>query len=125
MTYALGLGAIAGLGLAPDLLVGAVFIAVFFVGATAGNVLQDSVLGSRVPRELRGRVWSLDWVAATAAAPLSVVVAALSGRPRRHPPDVRRGRAGGRAGLAGRAGPAAAAPASRTGDAPDDVTLAA
>jgi hypothetical protein len=29
-----------------------------------------------VPRELRGRVSSLDWVAATAAAPLSVTLAA-------------------------------------------------
>ncbi len=77
-TYALGLGAVAGLGIAPGPVVGAVFMVVFFVGATAGNVLQDSVLGSRVPRELRGRVGSLDWVAATAAAPLSVVVAALS-----------------------------------------------
>ena len=78
VTYALGLGAIAGLGLAPNLLVAGVCIAVFFVGATVGNVFQDSVLGSRVPRELRGRVSSLDWVAATAAAPLSVVVAAMS-----------------------------------------------
>ena len=32
----------------------------------------------RVARELRGRVSSLDWVAATAAAPVSVVVAALA-----------------------------------------------
>jgi MFS family permease len=77
-TYALGLGAVAGLGLAPDPFVGAGFMVVFFVGATAGNLFQDSVLGSRVPRELRGRVSSLDWVAATAAAPLSVVVAALA-----------------------------------------------
>ena len=76
--YALGLGAVAGLGLAPGPFVGAAFMVVFFAGATAGNVLQDSVLGSRVPRELRGRVGSLDWVAATAAAPLSVVAAALS-----------------------------------------------
>ena len=51
---------------------------VFFVGATAGNLFQDTVLGSRVPRELRGRVSSLDWVAATAASPLSVRVAALA-----------------------------------------------
>jgi MFS family permease len=77
-TYALGLGSIAGLGLAPNLVVAAVCMAVFFVGATVGNVFQDSVLGSRVPRELRGRVSSLDWVAATAASPLSVVVAALA-----------------------------------------------
>ena len=76
--YALGLGAIAGLGLAPNLLVASGCFAVFFVGATVGNVFQDTVLGSRVPRELRGRVSSLDWVAATAAAPLSVVLAALS-----------------------------------------------
>ena len=47
-------------------------------GATAGNLFQDTVLGSRVPRELRGRVSSLDWVAATAASPLSVLVAALA-----------------------------------------------
>jgi MFS family permease len=77
-TYALGLGAVAGLGLAPNSVVAAGFMVVFFVGATAGNLFQDSVLGSRVPRELRGRVSSLDWVAATAAAPLSVVVAALA-----------------------------------------------
>jgi MFS family permease len=77
-TYALGLGAVAGLGLAPNPVVAAGFMVVFFVGATAGNLFQDSVLGSRVPRELRGRVSSLDWVAATAAAPLSVVVAALA-----------------------------------------------
>ena len=76
--YALGLGAVGGLGLAPGPVVGAAFMVLFFAGATAGNVFQDSVLGSRVPRELRGRVGSLDWVAATAAAPLSVVVAALS-----------------------------------------------
>jgi MFS family permease len=77
-TYALGLGSIAGLGLAPNLVVAGVFVALFFVGATVGNVFQDSVLGARVPRELRGRVSSLDWVAATAASPLSVVAAALA-----------------------------------------------
>ncbi len=76
--YVGGLGAVAGLGLAPGPLLGAVFMAVFFVGATVGNLLQDSVLGARVPRELRGRVSSLDWVAATAAQPLSVVLAAVS-----------------------------------------------
>jgi MFS family permease len=76
--YALGLGSVAGLGLAPGPAVAAAFMVLFFVGATAGNLLQDSVLGSRVPRELRGRVSSLDWVAATAAAPVSVVVAALA-----------------------------------------------
>ena len=77
-TYAVGLLAIAGLGLAPGPVVGAAFVVVFFVGATAGNLFQDTVLGSRVPRELRGRVSSLDWVAATAASPLSVLVAALA-----------------------------------------------
>lgn len=77
-TYALGLGAVAGLGVASGPQVGAVFMVLFFAGATVGNVFQDSVLGSRVPRELRGRVSSLDWVAATAAAPASVVVAALA-----------------------------------------------
>ena len=77
-SYALGLGAVAGLGLAPGPVLAAAFMAVFFVGATAGNLFQDSVLGARVPRELRGRVSSLDWVAATAAQPLSVVVTALA-----------------------------------------------
>jgi MFS family permease len=76
VVYAAGLGAVAGLGLAPGPAVAALFVVVFFVGATAGNLFQDSVLGSRVPRELRGRVSSLDWVAATAAAPLSVTLAA-------------------------------------------------
>lgn len=75
--YAIGLAAVAGLGLASGPLVAAGFVVLLFVGSTAGNILQDSVLGSRVPRELRGRVASLDWVAATAAAPLSVILAAL------------------------------------------------
>jgi len=75
--YAVGLAAVAGLGLAPGPLVAAGFVVVLFAGLTAGNILQDSVLGSSVPRELRGRVASLDWVAATAAAPLSVTLAAL------------------------------------------------
>ena len=78
LMYVLGLGAVAGLGVAPGPVVAGLFVAVFFAGATAGNLLQDSVLGSRVPRELRGRVSSLDWVAATAAQPLSVAVFALS-----------------------------------------------
>ena len=76
--YAVGLGSVAGLGIAPGPVVAAVFMVVFFAGATVGNLLQDGVLGSRVPRELRGRVSSLDWVAATAAQPLSVVCAALA-----------------------------------------------
>lgn len=78
VSYTLGLGALAGLGLAPGPAVAAVFVVLLFAGATTGNLFQDSVLGSRVPRELRGRVASLDWVAATAAAPLSVLVAALA-----------------------------------------------
>jgi hypothetical protein len=75
--YAIGLAAVAGLGVAPGVLVGAVFAAAMFAATTVGNLLQDSVLGRAVPRELRGRVGSLDWVAATASAPLSVVVAAV------------------------------------------------
>jgi DHA3 family tetracycline resistance protein-like MFS transporter len=74
--YAIGLGAVAGLGLAAGPAIAALFVAVLSIGATAGNLFQDSVLGSRVPRDLRGRVSSLDWVAATAAAPLSVALAA-------------------------------------------------
>ncbi len=74
--YVVGLGSVAGLGLTSSALVGAACLVVFFVGATAGNQLQDTVLGTQVPRELRGRVSSLDWVAATAASPVSVVVAA-------------------------------------------------
>lgn len=76
--YALGLGAVAGLGLVDGPLLAAGFVVLLFAGSTVGNVLQDSVLGSRVPRELRGRVASLDWVAATAAAPLSVLFAAVA-----------------------------------------------
>jgi MFS family permease len=76
VVYAVGLAGIAGLGLAAGPVTAAAFVVLLFVGATAGNLFQDSVLGSRVPRDLRGRVSSLDWVAATAAAPLSVTVAA-------------------------------------------------
>lgn len=74
--YVVGLGAVAGLGVAPGAVTAAAFLVILFAGSTIGNVLQDSVLGSQVPRELRGRVASLDWVAATASAPLSVVLAA-------------------------------------------------
>jgi MFS family permease len=74
--YVVGLVAVMGLGLAPGVWVAAVFIAAMFVGMTAGNIWQDSILGSRIPRHLRGRVSSLDWVAATVSAPLSVTVSA-------------------------------------------------
>jgi sugar phosphate permease len=47
------------------------------VGATAGNIWQDAILGSRIPRRLRGRVSSLDWVAGTVSAPLSVTISAV------------------------------------------------
>jgi MFS family permease len=74
--YVVGLAAVIGVGLAPDIRVGAAFLALLFVGATAGNIWQDSVLGSRIPRRLRGRVSSLDWVAGTVSAPLSVTISA-------------------------------------------------
>jgi MFS family permease len=77
LMYVVGLCAVAGLGLAPDVWVGALFIALMFVGATAGNIWQDTILGSRIPRRLRGRVSSLDWVAATVSAPLSIAVSAF------------------------------------------------
>jgi MFS family permease len=75
--YAVGLAAVIGVGLAPDISVAAVFVALLFVGATAGNIWQESILGSRIPRRLRGRVSSLDWVAGTVSAPLSVTIAAV------------------------------------------------
>jgi MFS family permease len=74
--YVVGLAAVIGVGLAPDIRVGAGFVALLFVGATAGNIWQDSILGSRIPRRLRGRVSSLDWVAGTISAPLSITVSA-------------------------------------------------
>jgi MFS family permease len=74
--YIVGLGAMVGLGLAPDVWAGALFIALMFMGTTAGNIWQNTILGSRIPRRLRGRVSSLDWVAATVSAPLSVTVSA-------------------------------------------------
>ena len=77
LMYVVGLCAVAGLGLAPDVWVGALFIALMFVGATAGNIWQDTILGSRIPRRLRGRVSSLDWVAGTVSAPLSIAVSAF------------------------------------------------
>src|SRR6185436_31693 len=74
--YVVGLGAVVGLGLAPDVWVAALFIALMFMGTTAGNIWQDTILGSRIPRHLRGRVSSLDWVAATVSAQLSVTISA-------------------------------------------------
>ena len=76
LMYVVGLGAVMGLGLAPDVWVAAGFITLMFVGATAGNIWQDTILGSRIPRDLRGRVSSLDWVAGTVSAPLSVTISA-------------------------------------------------
>lgn len=74
--YVVGLVAVIGLGLAPDLWTAAVFVVLMFAGTTAGNIWQESILGSRIPRRLRGRVSSLDWVAATVSAPLSVTISA-------------------------------------------------
>jgi DHA3 family tetracycline resistance protein-like MFS transporter len=76
LMYVVGLAAVAGLGLAPNIWVAALFVALMFTGATAGNIWQDTILGSRIPRQLRGRVSSLDWLAGTVSAPLSIVVAA-------------------------------------------------
>jgi DHA3 family tetracycline resistance protein-like MFS transporter len=75
--YVVGLAAVIGVGLAPGIGVRAVFVALLFVGATAGNIWQDAILGTRIPRRLRGRVSSLDWVAGTVSAPLSVTISAL------------------------------------------------
>jgi predicted MFS family arabinose efflux permease len=78
--YVVGLAAVAGLGVAPGVWLAAPFVALLFVGSTAGNIWQDSVLGSAVPRDLRGRVGSLDWLSATVSAPLSITLsAALAG----------------------------------------------
>lgn len=74
--YAVGLLAVAAMGLVPSVLAALPLVVVMFAGTTAGNIWQDSVLGSRIPRELRGRVSSLDWVAATASAPLSITCSA-------------------------------------------------
>ncbi|MGZ4617027.1 MAG: MFS transporter [Actinomycetes bacterium] len=74
--YVAGLAAVVGLGVAPDVWVAVPFVALMFAGTTAGNIWQDSVLGTRIPRELRGRVSSLDWVSATVSAPLSITVSA-------------------------------------------------
>jgi MFS family permease len=78
--YAVGLGSVVGLGVAPGIWVATPFVALLFVGSTAGNIWQDTVLGSAVPRDLRGRVGSLDWVSGTVSAPLSITLsAALAG----------------------------------------------
>jgi hypothetical protein len=74
--YVVGLAAVAGLGLAPGVWVATPLVALLFLGTTAGNIWQDTVLGSVVPRGLRGRVASLDWVASTVSAPLSITVSA-------------------------------------------------
>jgi hypothetical protein len=123
--YVVGLAAVIGVGLAPDIRVGAAFVALLFVGATAGNIWQDSVLGSRIPRRLRGRVSSLDWVAGTVSAPLSVTIsAALVGQVGIRATFVGAGAAASVASLLGlllllRSGEPQSAVA------PDDVTLAA
>jgi hypothetical protein len=76
LMYAVGLGAVAGLGLVSSVWAAVPCIVVMFIGTTAGNIWQDSVFGRSIPRELRGRIGSLDWVAATVSAPLSVTLSA-------------------------------------------------
>lgn len=78
VAYILGLGAVIGLGLVHGPVGAAGFAALLFVGTSLGNVYQDTMIGHHVPRELLGRVRSLDWVAATAMVPLSIVVAAAA-----------------------------------------------
>jgi MFS family permease len=78
--YVVGLAAVAGLGLAPGVWAATPLMALLFLGTTAGNIWQDTVFGSVVPRRLRGRIGSLDWVASTVSAPLSITLsAALAG----------------------------------------------
>jgi DHA3 family tetracycline resistance protein-like MFS transporter len=55
----------AGLGLSPSLPVAMVAAACYFGFASIGMVMFGTLLGQRVPRELLGRVSSLDWLTST------------------------------------------------------------
>ena len=55
----------------------AVFIVVAAIAMILGNVIWESMMQSEVPRELLGRVSSVDWFVSLGLSPVGIIVAGV------------------------------------------------
>jgi DHA3 family tetracycline resistance protein-like MFS transporter len=69
--------ALAGIGLAPDVVVVAVCGAVTYFGLTYGNLLWGALMQIAVPPEMLGRASSVDWLFSISLSPLGVLFAGV------------------------------------------------
>jgi MFS family permease len=67
--------ALAGLGVAPDVIVVAICVALAFFGLTYGNLLWAALMQTAVPAQMLGRASSVDWLFSICLSPLGVVFA--------------------------------------------------
>jgi hypothetical protein len=67
--------AVAGVGVAPDVIVVATCGAITFFGLTYGNLLWGALMQMAVPAQMLGRASSVDWLFSICLSPLGVVFA--------------------------------------------------
>jgi DHA3 family tetracycline resistance protein-like MFS transporter len=69
--------ALAGIGLAPDVVVVALCGSVTYFGLTYGNLLWGALMQMAVPPEMLGRASSVDWLFSISLSPLGVLFAGV------------------------------------------------
>jgi len=69
--------ALAGIGLAPDVVIVAACGAVTYFGLTYGNLLWGALMQIAVPPEMLGRASSVDWLFSISLSPLGVLFAGV------------------------------------------------
>jgi DHA3 family tetracycline resistance protein-like MFS transporter len=69
--------ALAGVGLAPDVIVVAACTALTYFGITYGNLLWGALMQAAVPAEMLGRASSVDWLFSICLSPLGIVFAGV------------------------------------------------
>jgi hypothetical protein len=69
--------ALAGVGLAPDVLVVAACTALTYSGITYGNLIWGALMQTAVPGEMLGRASSVDWLFSICLSPLGIVFAGV------------------------------------------------
>jgi predicted MFS family arabinose efflux permease len=73
--WAMSAVAMAGVGVAPDVLVVGSFAAIVFFGLTYGNLLWGALMQVAVPAKMLGRASSVDWLFSICLSPLGIVFA--------------------------------------------------
>lgn len=75
--WAAASAALAGVGLAPDVLVVAACTALTYCGITYGNLLWGALMQAAVPAGMLGRASSVDWLFSICLSPLGIVLAGV------------------------------------------------